>query len=394
MHSSYVPVTAMRVYIVSHRYASKGTNLNKPKPMASLSTTLKPISSFSSFVKQRNPTSNNNALFTYHTPNSTNYMLFKRGGSMSHKKHTFVAVHDAPDPVESSLEIPFPEVVVVRKKSKFWERSWNSRDVIKLARTVVIHSLSLSAPFHFSWAAFRLFFWLVIFNGICITLSYHRNLSHRSFDLPKWLEYLFAYGGVLAFQGDPIEWVSYHRYHHKYCDTQRDPHSPVQGFWYSHMTWIFDTGSILKKCGGYENVDDLSRQPFYRFLQRTFILHKIAFGLILYFRGGMPFLVWGLGVATVVRSQTTFLVNSVCHIWGTRAWNTPNLSKNNWWVAIITFGEGWHNNHHAFEFSARHGLEWWQLDVTWYLIRFLEAIGLATNVKLPTEAQKKRMSRN
>ncbi|KAL0855343.1 hypothetical protein Bca101_060496 [Brassica carinata] len=268
--------------------------------MASLSTTLKPISSFSSFVKQRNPTSNNNALFTYHTPNSTNYMLFKRGGSMSHKKHTFVAVHDAPDPVESSLEIPFPEVVVVRKKSKFWERSWNSRDVIKLARTVVIHSLSLSAPFHFSWAAFRLFFWLVIFNGICITLSYHRNLSHRSFDLPKWLEYLFAYGGVLAFQG----------------------------------------------------------------------------------------------VATVVRSQTTFLVNSVCHIWGTRAWNTPNLSKNNWWVAIITFGEGWHNNHHAFEFSARHGLEWWQLDVTWYLIRFLEAIGLATNVKLPTEAQKKRMSRN
>lgn len=160
------------------------------------------------------------------------------------------------------------------------------------------------------------------------------------------------------------------------------------------MTWIFDTGSILKKCGGYENVSDLLRQPFYRFLQRTFGLHQIAFGLLLYFCGGMPFLAWGLGVATVVRSHTTFLVNSVCHIWGTRAWNTPDFSKNNWWVAIITFGEGWHNNHHAFEFSARHGLEWWQLDVTWYLIRFLKAIGLATNVKLPTEAQKKRMARN
>ncbi|CAN7069575.1 unnamed protein product [Brassica oleracea var. botrytis] len=256
------------------------------------------------------------ALFTYHTPNSTNYMLSKRGGSVAHKKLTFVAVHDAPDQVESFSRITFSEVVL-----------W--------------------APFHFSWAAFRLFFWLVIINGICITLSYHRNLSHRSFDLPKWLEYLFAYGGVLAFQ-----------------------------------------------CGGYENVSDLLRQPFYRFLQRTFGLHQIAFGLLLYFCGGMPFLAWGLGVATVVRSHTTFLVNSVCHIWGTRAWNTPDFSKNNWWVAIITFGEGWHNNHHAFEFSARHGLEWWQLDVTWYLIRFLKATGLATNVKLPTEAQKKRMARN
>lgn len=182
--------------------------------------------------------------------------------------------------------------------------------------------------------------------------------------------------------------------YHKYCETRRDPHSPIQGFWYSHVTWIFDTGSILKKCGGYENVSDLLRQPFYRFLQRSFGLHQIAFGLLLYFCGGMPFLAWGLGVATVVRSHTTFLVNSVCHIWGTRAWNTPDFSKNNWWVAIITFGEGWHNNHHAFEFSARHGLEWWQLDVTWYLIRFLKAIGLATNVKLPTEAQKKRMARN
>ncbi|CDY40960.1 BnaCnng10030D [Brassica napus] len=142
--------------------------------------------------------------------------------------------------------------------------------------------------------AFRLSVWLYTIFGICITLSYHRNLSHRSFDLPKWLEYLFAYGGVLAFQGDPIEWVSNHRYHHKHRDTQRDPHSPIQGFWFSHITWISDFGSIQKKCGGEENVNDLVRQPFYRFLQRTLYLHLIAFGFLLYIWGGMPFLVWGM----------------------------------------------------------------------------------------------------
>lgn len=160
--------------------------------MVSLSKTLKPLSHFSPFVKQRNPNSNNNALmFTYHTPNSTNSPLSKRGRSVAHKKHRFVAVHDGPDQVESSWRIPLSEVVVVRKKRAFWERSWNFGDVTKLVRAVVVHLLSLSAPFYFNWTAFRLFLWLAVINGICITLSYHRNLSHRSFDIPKWLEYLF-----------------------------------------------------------------------------------------------------------------------------------------------------------------------------------------------------------
>ncbi|CAA7057941.1 unnamed protein product [Microthlaspi erraticum] len=317
--------------------------------MAFVSTTLKPLSPFSPFVKQHNRNSNTYVLLAYQTPNSTNSLFSKRGGSVANKKHTFVAVHDAhaPDQVESSWTIPLSEVVVVRKKRAFWERGWNSRDVRNLVVVVGVHLMSLLAPFYFNWVAFKLFIWLFASTGLCITLSFHRNLSHRSFALPKWLEYLFAYGGFLAFQGDPIEWVSNHRYHHKHCETERDPHSPTQGFWFSHMTWLFDTGSILKK-----------------------------------------------GVATVFRFHAAFLVNSVSHIWGTRAWNTPDFSKNNWWIAIITFGEGWHNNHHVFEFSARHGLEWWQLDVTWYLISFLGAIGLATDVKLPTDAQKKRMSWN
>ncbi|CAF2040238.1 BnaA09g13840D [Brassica napus] len=352
--------------------------------MASLCTALKPLSPFSSFVKQ-GYSMNTSALFTYHTSNYTHSFRPKRGGAL--------AVHNnAPDPVESSWKTPLSEDVKGRQKSAFWERSWNSTDVRNVVIMGGFHLLSLLAPLYFSWAAFRLSIWLYTIFAICITLSYHRNLSHRSFDLPKWLEYLFAYGGVLAFQGDPIEWVSHHRYHHKHCDTQRDPHSPIQGFWFSHITWISDFGSIQKKCGGEENVNDLVRQPFYRFLQRTLYFHLIAFGFLLYIWGGMPFLVWGMGVANVARSHSTFLVNSVCHTWGTRAWNTPDLSRNNWLPAILMFGEGWHNNHHAFEFSARHGLEWWQLDVTWYIISFLEAIGLVTNVKLPSDAQKKKIA--
>ncbi|EOA33140.1 hypothetical protein CARUB_v10016482mg [Capsella rubella] len=359
--------------------------------MVCLSTTPKQLSLFPPLVKQRNPR-NSNALFTLNIHNSTSSFWTTRGGPVAHTKHTVVAVYDAPDQVEGSRKIPFSKVLVVRKQRSFRERSWTSWDVTKLVIFVGIHLLSLLAPFYCSWKAFWAFLWLVYINGICITFSYHRNLSHRSFDLPKWLEYLFAYGGVLAFQGDPIEWVSNHRYHHKHCETQRDPHSPTQGFWFSHMAWIFDTGYILEKCGGEENVQDLVRQPFYRFLQRTVLLHIMAYALLFYFCGGMPLLVWGIGVAIVVRLHLTFLVNSACHIWGTRAWNTPDFSKNNWWVAILTLGEGWHNNHHAFEFSARHGLEWWQLDITWCFIRFLEAIGLATNVKLPTESQKKIMN--
>ncbi|KAL0717268.1 hypothetical protein Bca4012_066590 [Brassica carinata] len=310
--------------------------------MVSLCTTLKPLSPFSPFVKKGNP-NNTSALLTYHTSNSANSFLPKRGGT--------VAIHDAPDQVESSWKKSLTEVVMVRKKSAFWERRWSSRDVRNVVVLGGVHLLSLFAPLYFSWAAFRLFVCLHLSIGMCIALSYHRNLSHRSFDLPKWLEFILAYGGALAFQGDPIEW-----------------------------------------CGGEENVNDLMREPFYRFLQQTLPLHLIAYGFLLYICGGMPFLVWGIGVATVVRLHGTLLVNSVCHTWGTRAWNTPDISKNNWWAAIITIGEGWHNNHHAFEFSARVGLEWWQLDVTWYLISFLEAIGLATNVKSPTEAQKKRMA--
>ncbi|PWA96584.1 fatty acid desaturase, type 1, core [Artemisia annua] len=243
-------------------------------------------------------------------------------------------------------KIFFSDVEVTRKRNLFWGRKWRSLD-IKMASVILsFHVLALFAPFTFTWGAFWITFMGYILTGIFgITMCYHRLLAHHSLKLPKWIEYMFAYLGVHALQRDPIYWVSIHRYHHQYVEKEKDPHTPTYGFWFSHMGWIFDSGYIMEK--GVRNT-------------------------------------WGLHV--------TCLVNSACHIWGKRAWNTDDLSKNNWWVAMVTFGEGWHNNHHAFEYSARHGLEWWQIDLCWYMICFLESIGLATNVKVPNQTHKLKKS--
>nr|GMD87508.1 palmitoyl-monogalactosyldiacylglycerol delta-7 desaturase, chloroplastic [Ipomoea batatas] len=234
----------------------------------------------------------------------------------------------------------------------------------------------------------------VVTGALGVTLSYHRNLCHQSFKLPKWLEYLFAYCGVHALQGDPISWVRTHRQHHQHCDSEKDPHSPIQGFWYSHLGWLLDFNSTNERGEMPTNVRDLESQFFYKFIQRTYIIHPILLAAMLYVIGGSPYVVWGMGVRAVLVYQITFLVNSACHLWGTQAWNTGDLSRNNWLVALLAFGEGWHNNHHAFEFSAKHGLEWWQLDITWYIVWILQTLGLASDVKLPTEAQKRKMAFN
>ncbi|KAL2490476.1 Palmitoyl-monogalactosyldiacylglycerol delta-7 desaturase [Abeliophyllum distichum] len=277
----------------------------------------------------------------------------------------------------------------------FWSRKWNLWDVFSLGWIVAMHLLCLFASFTFNWAAFWVAFGLYIITGLFgISLSYHRHLSHKSFKIPKWLEYIFAYCGVLAFQRDPIYWVSTHRYHHQFCDTEKDPHSPIGGFWFSHISWIFDNNSIVEKCGKPNNVGDLEKQPFYKFLESTYLIHIIGLGALLYALGGCPYIVWGMGVRTVLLYHITWLVNSASHTWGKQAWNTRDLSRNNWWLALFTFGEGWHNNHHAFEYSARQGLEWWQIDMTWYVIKLLEAIGMATDVKLPTSVQKQMMAFN
>ncbi|CAE6023356.1 unnamed protein product [Arabidopsis arenosa] len=285
-----------------------------------------------------------------------------------------------------------PEEEKKKRRWVFWDRRWRRLDYVKFSASFTVHSLALLAPFYFTWSALWVTFLFYTIGGLGITVSYHRNLAHRSFKVPKWLEYLLAYCALLAIQGDPIDWVSTHRYHHQFTDSERDPHSPKEGFWFSHLLWIYDSAYLVQKCGRRANVEDLKRQWFYRFLQKTVLFHILGLGFILFYLGGMSFVTWGMGVGAALEVHVTCLINSLCHIWGTRTWKTNDTSRNVWWLSVFSFGESWHNNHHAFESSARQGLEWWQIDISWYIVRFFEIIGLATDVKVPTEAQRRRMA--
>ncbi|KAK9066069.1 hypothetical protein SSX86_015471 [Deinandra increscens subsp. villosa] len=284
-----------------------------------------------------------------------------------------------------------------KRKEGFWFRDWNKVDAMHLGLMIAKHGLAVCAPFVWNWGALWVTVVLSLLSGLGVTLGFHRLLTHRSFKLPKWLEYFFTYWGTHGGQRDPIYWVSVHKNHHNHTDTEKDPHSPNEGFWFSHMGWFFHNDYLAAKCGEsgtgeYSNVPELQSQWFYRFLHQTYFWHTIGLGTILYLLGGFPYLAWGMGMRAVMVNHFTFLVVSVCHIWGERPWNTPDRSTNNWWAALLSFGEGWHNNHHAFPSSARHGLEWWQFDLTWEVIKFLEMVGLAKDIKLPSEAEKQRMT--
>jgi stearoyl-CoA desaturase (delta-9 desaturase) len=246
-----------------------------------------------------------------------------------------------------------------------------------------IHLVALFAllPSNFSWKAVAVAFVLYwVTGGLGITLGFHRLVCHRSFEAPKWLEYIVVFFGTLACQGGPIEWVGLHRIHHKYSDTQPDPHDSNRGFWWSHMGWMLCENPAREMVPRY--TQDIANDPVYQFLQNYFIPIQVVLGLILYWLGGWPFVIWGIFVRLVVVFHCTWFVNSATHKFGYKSHESNDNSKNCWWVALLTFGEGWHNNHHAYQYSARHGLQWWEIDTTWMIISLLQVLGLATNIKL------------
>ena len=192
-----------------------------------------------------------------------------------------------------AARVPLSDVFTVPKTNSFFGRSWQKTDVIYGLFMLAMHALCLLAPATYSPAAVAWFFASYFVTGcLGITLSFHRQLSHRSFQTPKWLEYLFAYCGVLAVQGDPIEWASSHRFHHLHCDTPLDPHSPYEGFWWSHAGWLLDHGATMERVGARGNTADLDAQPFYRWVQKTYPLHVAAQFAALWALGGLPALVW------------------------------------------------------------------------------------------------------
>jgi stearoyl-CoA desaturase (delta-9 desaturase) len=258
-----------------------------------------------------------------------------------------------------------------------------SLDWVIIVYMAVIHLIALLAvfPSNFSWGAVGVAFLLYwITGGLGITLGFHRLITHRSFEVPKILEYFFAFCGTLACEGGPIEWVGQHRQHHKFSDTEKDPHDSNKGFWWSHMGWMLH--KVPSKDDIPRYTKDIADDPVYQFLQKFFIPIQVVLGLLLYWWGGWPFVIWGIFVRLVVVFHFTWFVNSATHKFGYQSHESKDNSTNCWWVALLTFGEGWHNNHHAYQYSARHGLEWWEIDLTWITIRLLEFLGLAKNIKL------------
>jgi stearoyl-CoA desaturase (delta-9 desaturase) len=257
---------------------------------------------------------------------------------------------------------------------------------INVAFFGTIHALALLAPWFFSWPALGVTIFLHwLFGSIGICLGYHRLLSHRSFQVPKWLEYAIATLGALALQGGPIFWVAGHRLHHAYTeDEDKDPYSSKRGFWWSHMQWILYPRPEFFEPETYKRfAPELARDPFYCWLNHYFLLLQIPLGILLYVLGGWSFVIYGIFARLVLLWHSTWLINSATHLWGYRNFKLDDNSRNLWWAAILTYGEGWHNNHHADPKVAKAGLTWWEIDMTWWAIKVLQTLGLAKKVVMP-----------
>ena len=249
---------------------------------------------------------------------------------------------------------------------------------------IIFHLGALGALFMFTWKALAItavLYWIAI--GFGIGMGYHRLHTHRSYKVPKLIEYFFAVCGTLTLEGGPIFWVATHRVHHQNSDLPGDPHTPHDGGFWAHMGWIIfgeakhNNTQLMSRYA-----PDLARDRFYLWLNTYHYVPLVTLGLILLATGGIRMVLWGVFLRVVVGLHSTWLVNSATHMWGGRRFATRDDSRNSWWVALLTFGEGWHNNHHAHPTSARHGLAWYELDITWLQIRFLQLLGIARSVKV------------
>jgi fatty-acid desaturase len=301
-----------------------------------------------------------------------------------------------------SFSPPFSSIVVQQKRSYWFNRDFTATDIGYLSFFIGMHAAAfILGPLTYNLDALYVAMGGYLITGcLGVSMSFHRQLSHKSFRCIKPIEYFLAYCGALAFEGDPVEWVKNHRWHHLHSDKPADRHSPRDGLWHSHMGWLFDEVLTNNRKDQEGNRKDSLSPPwffkespeFYTWLRETYMWHQLgqalfflAWGLIT--NHGISFLIWGFVIRILVTMHMTWLVNSVVHIWGSRPFESGDNSRNNPLVALLVFGDGWHNNHHAFEYSAAHGLEWWQVDLSYCLIRLMEVMGLAWEVKTPTLAQ-------
>jgi stearoyl-CoA desaturase (delta-9 desaturase) len=227
-----------------------------------------------------------------------------------------------------------------------------------------------------------------VITGLGITVGHHRLLTHRSFETYPWVKAVLLICGAMAPEGPPGDWASLHLEHHAHSDTDADPHSPLVSLWHSHVGWMFKKVPRPEIYGPW-----LRKDPVVVFVDRTWFVWAALSLLIPFAVGGWPGLLWGGLVRIFLTHHITWSVNSICHTFGQRPYATRDLSRNNWVMGLLAFGEGWHNNHHAFPRSAFHGLRWWQFDTSALFIRGLEKVGLAWNVQRVTPEAERRKTK-
>lgn len=266
------------------------------------------------------------------------------------------------------------------------KRAWNLPNLFWIS---LVHLLALVAIPFFTWGALLVaLFGIFLVAPLGINIGYHRLLTHKSFTAPPWFRYTLVTLGTLSGAGPPIHWAAMHRVHHRFSDTDTDPHNSTRGFWYSHVLHLFLVEEHEASQGYLANyAPDLMKEPYLRFLNRHGTFLAVALLPVLFLLGGWEWLLWGGFFRVAATWNIMWLVNSASHMWGYRNYKTSDRTVNSWWVGLLAAGEGWHNNHHAIPSSAAHGHRWWELDQSFLFIRFFEIIGLARNVKRPVAAE-------
>jgi fatty-acid desaturase len=263
---------------------------------------------------------------------------------------------------------------------------------VTLTTITLFHVGALAAFFFFSWqrlAVMAILYVLAI--NVGIGMCYHRLLTHRGYHTPKWIEYIMSVFATMALEGGPIFWVATHRVHHQLSDQEGDPHTPKEGGWWAHTGWIFFGEALHAQTDVLRRYSpDLYRDRFHVWLSKYHWLPITLSGLALvaggWYLGGwksaLGMVLWGVFLRVTLGLHATWLVNSATHLWGSRRFETRDDSRNSWWVALLTGGEGWHNNHHAHPVSARHGLKWYELDPNFWGIWLLSKLRLAKKVQV------------
>lgn len=263
------------------------------------------------------------------------------------------------------------------------KREWDYAIVLWM---IGVHAMAIWGFFHFSWSSLAVMVGMYYLTGCFgITFGYHRLLTHRSFKAHPLLEGASALCGVLAMQGHVADWVAHHREHHNHSDTPKDPHDATRGFWFSHLGWMLLHDSKLEKKEIIRAfAGDILKKRWLRFLSHpsTMVLLQVLLGFLFYYIGGLSMMLWGIFVRLVLVYHVTWFVNSAAHIWGYKNFETKDSAVNNWWVAILAFGEGWHNNHHKYGSVCKAGYKKHEFDLTYKVIQFFSLLGLISDRRL------------